>query len=72
VRWAYIGDYSTEMVGISSFVEECVVAEDVVDEEDDWAFGTPKRKKGKNRGRQDIYVDEIPPATPEIPSDRHD
>jgi len=71
VRWAYIGDYSTEIVGISSFVEERVVAEDVV-EEDDWAFGTSKRKKGKNRGRQDIYVDEIPPATPETPSDRHD
>ncbi|KAH8679698.1 hypothetical protein BGZ60DRAFT_400462 [Tricladium varicosporioides] len=61
VRWAYIGDYSTE---------ECV-AEDVVVEHH-WAFGTSKRKKGKNRGRQDIYVDEIPPATPETLSDRHD
>ncbi|PVH68446.1 hypothetical protein DL98DRAFT_522744 [Cadophora sp. DSE1049] len=71
VRWAYIGDYSTELVGISSFVEERVVAEDVV-EEDDWDFGSSKRKKGKNRGKQDIYVDEIPPATPEALSDKHD
>lgn len=69
VRWAYIGDYSTEIVGISSFVEERVVAEVVV-EEDDWDFGTSKRKKGKNRGKQDIYVD--PPAPLETPSDRHD
>lgn len=71
VRWAYIGDYSTEIVGISSFVEERVIAEDVVGE-DDWDFGMSKRKKGKNRGKQDLRADEIPPATAETPSDRHD
>ena len=71
VRWTYISDYLTEIIGISSFIEERVVAEDVV-EEDDWAFGISKRKKGNNYRRQDIYVDEIPPATPETSSDRHD
>ncbi|KAH6714512.1 hypothetical protein BKA61DRAFT_360661 [Leptodontidium sp. MPI-SDFR-AT-0119] len=71
VRWAYLGDYSTEMIGIPSFVEEPVAMEEVF-VHDGFSFMIPKVEKDKICGSQDTSVDEIPPAAPDTPIARHD
>ena len=55
IRWAYLGDYSTEIVGISSYVEEHVV-EPTFEEWEYFGVGTKgkKGKKGKRRGEEEI------------------
>jgi hypothetical protein len=56
VKWAYFGDYSTETVGISSYVEEDVVAEPAFG--GGWGRGFEVRGKSK-KGK--VWYDEVPP-----------
>jgi len=50
VRWAYIGDYSTALVGISSILNE--IEEEIIPDppvEDEWAPISSTKAKGKKK-----------------------
>ena len=64
IRWAYLGDYSTEIVGISSYVEEHFVEPTPDVWESSWAHTIGKKGK-KGRWRDEDMTDPTPRPEPE-------